>query len=501
LDRKLLERAQMPSHPTHPADRHRAPSTLPSGPVLADLLKRAGDQAGYARWAEQVQAAGYCARPVRLRGGIDHADTATGELHKHHTTDHEPDGVLLKACGSRRAARCPSCSAVYRYDAYHLIAAGLRGGKGMPETVANHPTVFATFTAPSFGMVHTRREQGGTVYPCHAGRLGGHCPHGRRLACWHRHEDGDPALGLPLCADCYDYAAAVVWNATAPELWRRTTIYLTRALARRLGLSRAEFARTVRVSYAKVAEFQRRGAVHYHAVLRVDGRGPDGEVTGSPVGLSVEVLCDAIREVAANVAVPVPTAAGGTASARWGGQLDLRIIASTEAAGVLSAERVARYVAKYATKAAEAVGPDLDRPITSAAEIDLRDLGEHAARLVRACWTLGGRADLAGLGLRRWAHMLGYRGHFLTRSRRYSTTFRALRGARRAWASQHRYGPGAVLDRDGWPALPERTLVLSSLAYAGTGYTTAGDAWLAWSMGESARDMRRVAREELGAVA
>jgi Replication initiator protein, pSAM2 len=34
---------------------------------------------------------------------------------------------------------------------------GLRGGKGVPQTVAEHPLVFATFTAPSFGPVHTIR--------------------------------------------------------------------------------------------------------------------------------------------------------------------------------------------------------------------------------------------------------------------------------------------------------------------------------------------------------
>jgi hypothetical protein len=168
----------------------------------------------------------------------------------------------LKACGSRRAARCPSCSATYRYDAYHLVAAGLRGGKGVPEHVSGHPMASATFTAPSFGPVHVRREQAGTVHPCHAGKLGERCPHGRRLACWHRHDQGDPTLGEPLCPDCYDYPAAVVRNAVAPELWRRTTIYLQRELARRLGMSRAEFARRVRLSYAKVAEFQRRGAIH-----------------------------------------------------------------------------------------------------------------------------------------------------------------------------------------------------------------------------------------------
>jgi hypothetical protein len=32
--------------------------------------------------------------------------------------------------------------------------------------------------------------------------------------------------------------------------------------------------------------------------------------------------------------------------------------------------------------------------------------------------------------LRRWAHMLGFGGHFLTKARRYSVTFTALRQAR-----------------------------------------------------------------------
>ncbi|WP_410050317.1 replication initiator [Actinomadura sp. HBU206391] len=37
---------------------------------------------------------------------------------------------------------------------------------------------------------------------------------------------------------------------------------------------------------------------------------------------------------------------------------------------------------------------------------------------------------LAELRLAEWAHMLGFRGHFSTKSRRYSTTLSALRAAR-----------------------------------------------------------------------
>ena len=42
-------------------------------------------------------------------------------------------------------------------DTYRLIRAGLAGGKGVPESVAIHPCVSVTFTAPGFGPVHTRR--------------------------------------------------------------------------------------------------------------------------------------------------------------------------------------------------------------------------------------------------------------------------------------------------------------------------------------------------------
>ncbi len=469
--------------------------------ALAGVVARAADPAEYTRWAEQVAGSGYCRRPVRLSGDVEHVDTSSGELRGQYSTDTEPDGVILKACGTRRASRCESCARTYRYDAYHLIGAGLRGGKGVSETVAGHPFLFVTFTAPSFGRVHSRREQAGTVYPCHAGRLGEHCQHGRRLGCWHRHEEGDPALGLPLCPECYDYEAAVIWNAMAPELWRRTTISIARALARLAGVPRSELSKVVRVSYVKVAEFQRRGQVHYHAIIRLDGLDAAGEVTMPPEGFTVELVVEAIRAAAAGTRAPIPAVATsgrvGPDAVGWGQQLDIRVIGESDGAGELSAERVARYVAKYATKAAETVGPALDRPIRSAQDLARLDLPDHAARLVRACWTLGGRPELAGLGLRRWAHMLGYRGHFLTRSRRYSTTFRELRGARRAWSNIQRHGPAARLDRDGRVLPPDGVEAVASLMYEGLGYTTAGDAWLAWSMGEEAREQRRAARDAL----
>jgi hypothetical protein len=220
---------------TEPA---RVGESLPG--VLAEVVDRAGH--GYDRWAELVAQAGYCHHPIRLAGRVEHADRQTGEIRQVYDSEREPDGVLLKACGTRRESRCPSCAATYRADAYQLLAAGLKGGKGVPETISQHPRLFVTFTAPSFGKVHTRKAQGRLVLPCHPYRQGARCPHGLRDGCWHRHDEDDPRLGEPLCAACYDAQAQVLWNALAPELWRRTTIALQRALGRVVGWTRLSCA-------------------------------------------------------------------------------------------------------------------------------------------------------------------------------------------------------------------------------------------------------------------
>ena len=58
------------------------------------------------------------------------------------------------------------------------------------------------------------------------------------------------------------------------------------------------------------------------------------------------------------------------------------------------------------------------------------ELTGHARRLIETCWTLGCIPELEPLRLRKWAHMLGFGGHFATKSRTYSTTFGALRQER-----------------------------------------------------------------------
>ncbi len=305
-------------------------------------------------------------------------------------------------------------------------------------------------------------------------------PHGRALACWHKHDQDDAKLGIALCPDCYAYDQAVIWNALAPVLWRRTTIYLRRALARLAGRTVAGLARQVRI-------------------IRLDGVTEDGVVVPPPPWATVELLTQAIREATSAVSLPSP-AGLKLGPVGWGDQLDIRPI-TTGTLGEGSAGHVAGYLAKYATKATEGLaGVALDRPIRSARDLARRALPEHVRRLVEAAWRLGGRPELAGLRLRAWAHQLGYGGHCTTKSRRYSTTFTALRRARHEHARRRAFG-GTPLDAWGRPEHEKAAVQVTGWTYAGRGYSTLADAWLARCMLDSAREQRRIAREELRAVA
>ncbi|KUN79141.1 replication initiator [Streptomyces griseoruber] len=407
--------------------------------------------------ARQLSGLGGCTNPVRLDGHRTEydVDTRTGEIgHVLRRLDSAPlpAGHLLVRCNNRRATRCAACAEVYRRDTYQLITAGLRGGKGTPDRVATHPRVFATFTAPGFGPVHNRRTDG---RPC---RCGIH------------HDQEDAVLGTPLDLDTYDYEAAVLWNAHAGALWRRFSIYLRREVAKRAGLTQRTFRDHARVSFAKVAEYQKRGEVHFHAVIRLDG--PEGGDTAPPAWATAELLTDAIQAAAAAARIDGPEIDGRTHAFAFGRQLDVRPIRSADLDGgqELTERAVAAYIAKYATKGAETATGTLDRPIRFLAELAQARLTEHARRMIRTAWALGARKDLEHLRLRAWAHMLGFRGHFSTKSRRYSTTLGALRTARADW---RRAQAAPAVPQDG-----ETTLVLSHWVFAGTGLSAA-ESWLA----------------------
>ena len=448
-------------------------------------------------WERQLASTGTCAHPVKLHGRIDAIDLATGEAAPVYDTASEPGGVLHVACGNRRETRCPSCSAVYKRDARQLVRAGLTGGKCVPETVAAHPCAFATLTAPSFGPVHARRMRGKTVLPCRPRRDADKrvCPHGRDLSCPVRHGEHDPRLGRPMCPDCYDYEAAVLFNLHAGRLFKRFTTYLPRHLARLAGVTGKKLKAELAIRYVKVAEYQARGVIHFHAVIRLDARTKDG-FTPPPARYDAALLCDAIALAAKTVRLVVPaghidpaTGKGPRIRLSFGRELDTRPIwrqpfAATGRA--LDPVAVANYIAKYVTKAVDVPGLP-DTRIRHASEIEAMRCPAHYKRMVSMAWDLGARTSAGDPRLRLWAHQLGFGGHPLTKSRRYSVTFGYIRGERVTARRLERHPDG---ERDPWgrPLDDRVVLVLANWSYAGTGYTPrTPDAELALSSADMAR--------------
>lgn len=432
---------------------------------------------GLEDWDRRYPDAGACSHPIRLTGKITAIDRATGqnaEIFKTWTEFEVPaapgftetvrvDDPLYVDCGNRREEVCPHCSQVYKRDARQLVLAGLVGGKGVPDSVAEHPCVFATFTAPSFGPVHTRRERDGKVLPCRPRRDATKraCPHGRDISCNLRHSPDDPRLGRPMCGDCYDYEGAAVFNAGAPLLWRRFVTYLPRHLARVSGIRVRDCRELVRPRFVKVYEYQARGVIHFHAVIRLDANVKDETAFVHPGPLwTAEHLKKAVELAAAQASAlcPVP-AAGRPALVRFGPQTDVRIVRSGTG-HALSREAVANYIAKYVTKSVGIPGLP-PRPIRHLSEIASLRCSAHHKRMIQTAWDLG---------FRRYAHQFGYGGHPLTKSRRYSVIFGHIRRERAEYRKAQRW-PDGELDPWGRPLDERVVLVLRDFSFAGMGYS------------------------------
>lgn len=149
---------------------------------------------------------------------------------------------------------------------------------------------------------------------------------------------------------------------------------------------------------------------------------------------------------------------------------------------------MASYVAKYATKAAENTGT-LDRRVGNREALILLEVPDHTARLIRACLDLDPLYPDRRLAA--WSHMLGFRGHFSTKSRSYSTTLGALRQTRADYrAAQEREARGL----DAFES--DTVLVLASWQYAGHGHSP-GESVLAATIARDIQLNRETAREAL----
>ncbi|OBH16613.1 replication initiator [Mycolicibacter sinensis] len=475
-----------------------APASLPDwlspgSPAIEQAIRRASSHS-YESWWGRCVSVGFCANPVQASA---------------YDPNRRQWVAVMIRCGNRRASVCPSCSDLYAADTWQLIHAGTAGGHhGMPEHTAHRPQVFATLTAPSFGAVHTSDpEHPGRA--CHPpGDTTRYCAHGIPLSCGRVHCSEDTAIGQPLCPQCYDYTGHVLFNWHAPELWRRFTIALRRTLARHLRSASVD-PDAVRVSFVKVAEYQRRAVIHYHTLIRLDPTddtdGDDQNATSaeSDVGVSAIELAALVRRAAEQVRLPVtmPTATGtGDHPERedrvvgFGTQIDTQPLTATGGDPGKSglARRVAAYLAKYTTKSVAEFGIAARR-ISGRAIAEL-DLPAHPRRILSTL------ADLAAVpgnaAMLAWLHTLGYRGHITTKSRRYSTTMGALRAARHHWRQRDAEQPEDDDQHDA-PSQADQSSATGELTdwrIDGAGHRNDGERLLVHTAAHQARQQRYLAR-------
>ena len=226
--------------------------------------------------------------------------------------------------------------------------------------------------------------------------------------------------------------------------------------------------------------------------------GPTGPGSQSPAGATTELLDAVVRSAAASVFMDGPeSAAVGSRQLVWGVQVDCEPIAATDPhdpAQLVHDRHLAGYVAKYATKGTGHTG-GADTPIRSEQHIADLDVSAHARATMQTAWDLGGLPEFGELRLRKWAHMPGFRGHFLTKSRRYSTTFTPLaRGPPRATL---RAGAGRTWHR----RLGRRGRDFNDWTMTGIGYRNDAERQLAEAIAAKAMERRKASRPDLAEVA
>nr|WP_323055466.1 replication initiator [Mycolicibacterium sp. J2] len=469
------------------------PETVDTARVVDEMVRRASSL-GYESWWQRAESVGFCAHPIQLTGSDDYGRQQT----------------VWTRCNNRRAHICPSCSDLYARDIWQLVHAGAAGGHhDMPNTVADRPQVFLTLTAPSFGLVHTTTKSRDTNQVCRDhDRIGGRrrCPHGKPMWCSITHDHDDDQVGQPLCRECYDYVGHVLFTWHLPELWRRFTITLRRALRKVLKAANAD-PDAVRVSFLKIVELQARAIPHIHALIRLDPHDdPDQTDWESPIGAGE--LATIIQHAARSVALTVtdPTADRAVRTISFGSQIDTQPLGPTPAPALsasrgqnsgpgrsLSGRQVARYLAKYVTKSLADLGISARR--LSSEAIGGLDVSEHVRTILT---TISDLADQGVSGISRWLHTLGFRGHITSKSRRYSTTMTALRQHRATWTrEQHAKSTaqqdGSIWRHDSNRAVDENDLVAWEFDRAG--HTSLGERTLIITAALRCIQQRHAARE------
>lgn len=449
--------------------------------LLAEVIARASS-AEYDKWWSGVVSSGYCTSPIHIS-----RNTATG-----------PQNTLVK-CKNRRADICPTCSDLYAGDTWQLVHAGVGGGHNIPSTVAQHPLVFVTLTAPSFGQVHGAPHGRTDIsLPCHSKGSRTRCVHGSRSGCTEHHQSGDDVVGQPICPECYDYPGQVLFTWHAPELWARFCIGLRRAVQRELA-ARREPRKSVRVSFVKIVELQRRGVPHFHAVIRLDDSESSPQIPIPPqTSLTADDLARLARQSVGRVRLAVSGSSMESVTLRFGQQCDVQVLTTRlrsldkTAPGTKNdvgqqdlARRISGYLAKYVTKSVTDFGLMPRR--FSPNLIPALDVSDHVRKLLLTITELSNVESHEAMI--DWLHTLGYRGHITTKSRQYSVTMGSLRESR----ATHAREKSGVLAQTPLISLDDESLPDWKLR--AIGHNTTGERFLVHSAALKAKEARWAAKQ------
>ncbi len=322
------------------------------------------------------------ARDELLQQGLDHIlSTACRQ-------PFQTDAGVLVRCGSRLKSVCPGCSAIHVGDWQAIIRSGVF------EAGPDYLFYLLTLTAPSFGPVHFV-PKAASSRPCVCGE-------------WHQPKSDGHLRGIPIDPGSYSYAEQIDWNATSSRLWDATRSRL-RALAPSL-------------EFASVREWQARGALHLHLLLRVHS-------VDMPA-ISVTAIESVVHRVTAR--------SDRGAIMQWGANVDCRVVKADQTTG-----RAIWYLTK-------AVGY-LTKDVADGGGGASLECNEHWAWLDRAaqdyrCRTCSkeSRQHCGGKLHRQW----GARSHVVSVSRRSRDGLRsgwsltgltrtAQRQQRREWAEAH----------------------------------------------------------------
>lgn len=322
-----------------------------------------------------------CSQPLHFLCTELHA--STGELRRRH---------LERRCGSRLRSRCSSCSEIYAGDARRIIASGCNG----------ESLTWITLTAPgaeAFGRVHSASSLQGRT---------------RRCACGIYHRPDSRVVGTPIDPSTYNYEKAAGFNAHCSRLFA----VFVQKLRRLTGDS---------VQLVRVIEFQRRGLVHVHALLK-------GRVDEHTFRLAIQ---GGINPRTGRIIQA--TESGGY---RFGRQCDIR--------PVQDAARINNYLRKLVSYAVKTAGEDLVQG------------AEHSFAMAKAgakTVSCGCRLDDCQDGSRYFGsgpnkmiiakpashscrrHKMarsgwGFRGHVLSASRGWGLTFTEIRQERCQYAAE-----------------------------------------------------------------